>query len=175
MHHPNGWKTPTEDYVKEVMDTNELIRSNLFRPPYGKITSSQAARIREELGRRNKGIGALGLGIRDWELGNTNSDMINSGLENNDVRTPSTNQTSDISPDSYRDPQIKIIMWSVITGDFDTKVDGETCYKRMVQYTKPGSIIVFHDSEKAYPRLKVALPKTLEWIKQNGFKPALIM
>jgi peptidoglycan/xylan/chitin deacetylase (PgdA/CDA1 family) len=165
MHHPNGWQTSTEDYVKEVMDTNELIHSNLFRPPYGKITSSQAERIREELGRRNSE-----LGIRDSELGNTNPEKLNTEFKKNKESKIFKNPTSEIG---Y--PEIKIIMWSVITGDFDTKVDGEICFKRMVQYTKPGSIIVFHDSEKAFPRLQVALPKTLEWIKQNGFKPALIM
>jgi hypothetical protein len=65
-------------------------------------------------------------------------------------------------------------MWSVIAGDFDEKIDGDVCYSHILKYTTPGSIIVFHDSYRAFPRLKVALPKTLEWLKQQGFRTEVI-
>lgn len=77
-------------------------------------------------------------------------------------------------PAAQKPHPFKIIMWSVIAGDFDEKIDGNTCFKHIVKYTKPGSIIVFHDSLRAYPRLKVALPKTLEWLQQQGFRAALL-
>ena len=41
FNHENGWKTQTNDYVKSFQDANELIHSNLFRPPHGKIKRSQ--------------------------------------------------------------------------------------------------------------------------------------
>ncbi len=123
MNHANGWKTKDEDYLKEIEDANQLIRSDLFRPPYGRITRSQVNAIRH--------------------------------------------QASDIC-------KSKIIMWSVIAGDFDERIDGNKCFENIKRYTKPGGIIVFHDSEKAFPRLKTALPATLEWLSQQGFQTALL-
>ena len=61
-------------------------------------------------------------------------------------------------------------MWDILSGDFDTSIDGERCYKNVVKHVQPGSIIVFHDSVKAWPRLQVALPKTLEYLKEKGFR-----
>ncbi len=64
---------------------------------------------------------------------------------------------------------LEIIMWSVLSGDFDEQIDGEKCYKNVIKNIKPGSIIVFHDSAKALPRLQYALPKVLDWLNQKGF------
>ncbi len=63
----------------------------------------------------------------------------------------------------------KIIMWSVLSGDFDTEIDGERCFQNVIRKIKPGSIIVFHDSQKALPRLQYALPKLLQWMQENGY------
>lgn len=62
-----------------------------------------------------------------------------------------------------------IIMWDVVSGDFDLKLDGEACARNVIRTMRPGSIIVFHDSEKAWPRLKIALPLVLEEIKKRGW------
>lgn len=63
-----------------------------------------------------------------------------------------------------------IIMWDIISGDFDLKIDGEKVYQNVIKYVRSGSIIVFHDSVKAWPRLKEALPKTLQYLKEKGFR-----
>ncbi len=63
----------------------------------------------------------------------------------------------------------RIIMWSVLSADFDTRIDGEQCYQNVIKNTKPGSIIVFHDSTKAMPRMAYALPKVLQWLAGNGY------
>lgn len=63
-----------------------------------------------------------------------------------------------------------IIMWDILSGDFDASIDGERCHKNVIKHIQPGSIIVFHDSVKAWPRLQVALPKTLEYLKEKGFR-----
>ena len=63
-----------------------------------------------------------------------------------------------------------IIMWDIISGDFDTGIDGEQVFENVKKHIRPGSIIVFHDSVKAWPRLKVALPKTLDFLKEKGFR-----
>jgi peptidoglycan-N-acetylglucosamine deacetylase len=63
----------------------------------------------------------------------------------------------------------KIIMWDVLSGDFDVKTTPEKCLNNVLKNTKSGSIMVFHDSEKAALNLKYALPKAIEELKQKGF------
>ena len=65
--------------------------------------------------------------------------------------------------------EYKIIMWDVLSGDFDTNLNGEDCYKAVIDNVENGSIVVFHDSKKAAPRLKIALPKILKELSDKGF------
>jgi peptidoglycan/xylan/chitin deacetylase (PgdA/CDA1 family) len=115
--HVNGWKTETNSYIENIKDAASLIDSNLFRPPYGRITKKQ---------------------IRAIKL---NSDL----------------------------PQ-HIIMWDVLSGDFDLKIDGATCARNVIKNAGPGSIIVFHDSEKAWDRISIALPLVLDHFSKLGFR-----
>ncbi len=63
----------------------------------------------------------------------------------------------------------KIIMWDIISFDFDASISKEKCLENVLRNVQSGSIIVFHDSVKAEQNLKYVLPKTLEFLKQNGF------
>ena len=63
----------------------------------------------------------------------------------------------------------KIIMWDIISFDFDVAVSQKQCLENVLKNVKSGSIIVFHDSVKATQNLKYALPKTLEFFKEKGF------
>ncbi len=63
----------------------------------------------------------------------------------------------------------KIIMWDVLSVDFDITITPEQCLQNVLQNVKSGSIIVFHDSVKAFANLEYALPRTLEFLKQKGF------
>jgi peptidoglycan/xylan/chitin deacetylase (PgdA/CDA1 family) len=67
-------------------------------------------------------------------------------------------------------PLYKIIMWDIVSGDFDHKIDAKKCASNVVKNLRDGSIIVFHDSEKAYPRMKEALMRTLEEGKKRGYR-----
>lgn len=113
QHHLNGWKTNNENYLKDIRQAEKYIDADLFRPPYGRIKSSQAKEIRSHY---------------------------------------------------------KIIMWSVLSGDFDHTITKERCLKNVIDHTKPGSIVVFHDSEKALPHLQYALPEVLAFFKREGYK-----
>ncbi|MDB5249787.1 MAG: polysaccharide deacetylase [Segetibacter sp.] len=66
-------------------------------------------------------------------------------------------------------PSFNIIMWDVLSGDFDTSLSPVKCLLNVTSNTTAGSIIVFHDSEKAFPRLEYALPKALEFFTGKGF------
>lgn len=63
----------------------------------------------------------------------------------------------------------QIIMWDVLSGDFDTKLSKEKCLQNVLQNTQKGSIIVFHDSVKAAERMQYALPKVLNTFSKKGF------
>lgn len=63
-----------------------------------------------------------------------------------------------------------LVLWDVLSGDFDTRLDGETCLRNAISNVKPGSIIVFHDSLKAEERLRYALPRTLEHLGKQGYR-----
>jgi peptidoglycan-N-acetylglucosamine deacetylase len=115
MHHVNGWRTKDEVYIKDVTEAAALISSNLFRPPYGRITKSQ----------------------------------INQLIAKN--------------------ASVKIIMWSVLAGDWDKKLTVEACLQKLKKNIDAGSIVVFHDSEKAYERLAYTLPKLLQYLSDKGY------
>jgi peptidoglycan/xylan/chitin deacetylase (PgdA/CDA1 family) len=131
-NHLKGWNTSTEDYLNntalcntEILNIAPILersglkseicklQSKLFRPPYGKIKTSQSKKLRQ-------------LGY-------------------------------------------KIIMWDVLSADFDQTITPEKCLENILQQVHSGSIIVFHDSVKAFKNLEYTLPRTLEILKQRGF------
>ena len=63
----------------------------------------------------------------------------------------------------------KIMMWSILSGDFDKNISIETCLNNVIINTEKGAVIVFHDSEKAFKNLKYTLPKVLEYYRNKGF------
>jgi peptidoglycan/xylan/chitin deacetylase (PgdA/CDA1 family) len=115
FNHLNGWKTPDKKYLEDIKEAAELIDSNLFRPPYGKITKFQLKALQAE---------------------------------------------------KFK---LKTIMWNVLSGDFDENITPENCYLNVINNAAPGSIIIFHDSLKALPRLQYALPRMLEYFTEKGF------
>jgi peptidoglycan/xylan/chitin deacetylase (PgdA/CDA1 family) len=115
FNHLNGWKTDDELYLNDINKAMEYIDSNLFRPPYGRISRFQIQQL--------------------------------------------------LKP-KY---QMKMIMWSVLSGDFDRDISAEKCLNNVLLSTKAGSIIVFHDSEKAAEKMLYALPKVLEQFSKKGF------
>ena len=68
-----------------------------------------------------------------------------------------------------RSMNFKIIMWEIVSGDFDTTLTPQKCSEHVVLYSRPGSIIVFHDSANARERMQFALPKCLRYFSEQGF------
>ena len=112
FNHLNGWKTGNYSYYKNILKADRIIDSNLFRPPYGRITRQQVKSIKK---------------------------------------------------------RFKIIMWDVLSGDFDVNLSPERCLRNVIEASKPGSIIVFHDSQKAKENITGALPKVLKHFTERGF------
>jgi peptidoglycan/xylan/chitin deacetylase (PgdA/CDA1 family) len=65
--------------------------------------------------------------------------------------------------------QYDMIMWDVLSIDYNTTLDGDRVLQNVIRNVRPGSIIVFHDSEKASENLYFALPRTLEFLAEKGY------
>ena len=63
-----------------------------------------------------------------------------------------------------------IVMWDVLSADFDLSINNEDCLKNVMNHSKNGSIIVFHDSEKAAQKIRYVLPKILKHYTDLGFQ-----
>jgi peptidoglycan/xylan/chitin deacetylase (PgdA/CDA1 family) len=79
-----------------------------------------------------------------------------------------------LSQYSILNTQYSITMWDVLSGDFDHKLTGEQCFENCRKHAHPGSILVFHDSHKAYERLKICLPLVLKHFSSEGYTFAAI-
>ena len=64
----------------------------------------------------------------------------------------------------------KLIMWDVLSRDFDQKITKEQCLNNVIKYSKSGSIIVFHDSLKTIDNLTYVLPKVLDYYSKINYK-----
>ncbi len=62
------------------------------------------------------------------------------------------------------------VMWTVLSGDFDTGLSREKCLINVVKNTMEGSIVIFHDSAKAFERLEYVLPRVMEHFSAKGFQ-----
>lgn len=142
FNHLNGWKTDDETYLNNVLKCQELTQTLLFRPPFGRIKKSQVRSLKSE--------------VRKFNSQPTLSDFPTSRLPD---PQPATHNT-----------QLNIIMWDVLSADFDTTLSPEKCYHNVIKNTENGSIIVFHDSLKAFDRLHYALPKAIEYLINEGFQ-----
>lgn len=64
----------------------------------------------------------------------------------------------------------KVVMWDVITYDFDQQLTPDQCLRNAIKHSRNGSIVVFHDNIKAAPRLLYALPRAIEYWLEQGFE-----
>lgn len=118
-NHCSGWQTPNRAYFRSFLDaqTHLPLGTTQFRPPYGRITRSQADAISK---------------------------------------------------------RAEIVMWDVLSRDWDMKLDASDCLATLQRHTAAGSIVVFHDSVKAAPRMLACLPAYLQWLTKNGYSVQLL-
>ncbi|MET0635833.1 MAG: polysaccharide deacetylase family protein [Chitinophagaceae bacterium] len=70
---------------------------------------------------------------------------------------------------ALKKPNVKVVMWDVLSGDFDTSLTGEQCLRNIVLNIRPGSIVIMHDSQKAFERLSYLLPLLLVYLQKEGY------
>lgn len=104
---------------------------------------------------------------------------INSYLENTDKACRMMMNTNLFRPPhGYMSPKqyvelkkrYKIIMWDLVTRDYNRKFTGEQILQKVKKYVRNGSIITFHDSLKSEENIRYALPKAIEWLMEQGYE-----
>ena len=68
------------------------------------------------------------------------------------------------------DKQYRIIMWDLVTRDYDSRLTGEQVLSKVRRYVRNGSIITFHDSLRSIENLRYALPRAIEWLLSQGYE-----
>ena len=69
---------------------------------------------------------------------------------------------------------IPVIMWTLLSCDYDPRLNCDNALATLKNKIKPGSIVVFHDSQKAFPQLQQLLPAFLDFLVNQGFKMGLL-
>lgn len=64
----------------------------------------------------------------------------------------------------------RIIMWDLVTRDYNPKLNGEQVLRKVRKYARNGSIITFHDSLRSVDNLRYALPRAIEWLQGEGYE-----
>lgn len=113
FNHLNGWNTPVDEYVDNIDKCAELVDSDLFRPPYGKISRKQLQHLAGKY---------------------------------------------------------SVVMWDILSGDFDPSLSRTSCLNNVIRNTVPGSIIVFHDNIKSFDKLEYVLPRVLDHFTGSNYK-----
>lgn len=156
--HLKGWATNDDNYIDNFNKCQTLTQSNLFRPPYGRIKRSQIFKIQN-------------LKLKNQNLKNVESENLNVINQNPDTIIYQTETIKiPVYQSKIKHQKSQIIMWDVLSGDFDTTLKPEKCLQNVLKHTQNGSIVVFHDSLKAWDRLQYVLPKALEYWDKKGFK-----
>lgn len=68
----------------------------------------------------------------------------------------------------------EIVMWDILSADFDHSISPQQCLDNVIKNIQSGSVVIFHDSVKGFRNLEYVLPKTLEFLKENGYECAAI-
>lgn len=136
-HHLNGWKTQTSEYIDNVNLAESVLHNQTLNP----------------------------------EPRTNNSEL---QTPNSELRTPyyklfrpPYGKIKNSQAKQLKNKGFKIVVWDVLSGDYDDKFSAEDCYKNVIDYAEAGSTIVFHDSKKAFKNLKATLPKVLKYYSEK--------
>lgn len=68
----------------------------------------------------------------------------------------------------------ELAMWTVLVYDFDPALNADECLRQVIRYTRPGRIVLFHDSIKASRLLRAVLPRYLDYLRGQGWRSAAL-
>jgi len=141
FNHLNGWKTKVSEYIKNV-----------------DLAEAEATKWNEKLKIKNLSSTAP----PDGRAGSAKG-------EQSLFRPPYGKMTAKQSK-ILQERGYKIIMWDILSADYNAAISEEKCLQNVLRSIAPGSIVVFHDSFKAEKNLRYALPRVLDFISKKGWK-----
>lgn len=100
---------------------------------------------------------------------NTITKILNSEFENLNLFRPPYGKLKPKQGRIITELGYKIVMWDVLSFDWDKDVSQEKCFQNVISKASNGSIVVFHDSKKAAKNMQYALPKVLEYFSEKGY------
>lgn len=71
---------------------------------------------------------------------------------------------------AFLERHFRIIMWDVLSGDYDADISPEQCLQNVLDNAQPGSIVLMHDSLKAGRNVRFALPRVLAYFAGEGYR-----
>ena len=142
FNHLNGWKTNVSEYVKNVI-----------------LSEAEANKWKEKSPIKN----LSSIAPPDGRAGSAKED--HQSLFRPPYGKITSKQSKTLQKRGY-----KIIMWDILSADYNTSISKEKCLQNVLKSIEPGSIVVFHDSFKAEKNLRYALPKVLDFISKKGWK-----
>ena len=149
FNHLNGWKTATDTYVDNFVSCEVAID----KMRVGEAQNSHS---------QNSMNSSANVTVENIEIKNQKSKI--SKLFRPPYGKMKYSQSTAIRKLGYQ-----IVMWDVLSADFDTAVSKEKCLENVLRNIRSGSIVIFHDSQKAYPNLKYVLPRVLEFFKEKKY------
>ena len=117
FNHIRGFEFLTPNYMANAEKANELLKTDLFRPPHGHMRWMQYMALKH---------------------------------------------------------RYKIVMWDLVTRDYSKKLRGPQVLASVMRYARNGSIISFHDSIKSWENIQYALPKSIEFLLEEGYEFKLL-
>lgn len=141
-NHLNGWKTSASNYLENIRAAEEMM--------------SVTREVMSEKGKGNKKEPAT----LNPELSTPNFSLFR----------PPFGKIKNSQARMAIDGGYKIVMWDVLSGDYDRKLTHAECFSNVIDNAVEGSTIVFHDSKKACGNLREILPQVLNYYKERGYK-----
>ena len=148
-NHLNGWKTNVSEYVKNVT-----------------LSEAEASKWREKSTINNQQSKIKNLSSAAPPDGRA----VSAKEDRQSLFRPPYGKITTKQSKILQDRGYKIIMWDILSADYNISVSEEKCLQNVLKNIAPGSIVVFHDSLKAEKNLRYALPKVLDFIVNKGWK-----
>lgn len=153
FNHLNGWKTPTDIYIENILLADNAIK----KYSESKLPPTQAGGKTDKFIANNK-----------LEKSGFNPQRTMEGSQK--LFRPPFGKITPIQIKKLENKNYKIVMWDVISEDYDQDKTADSCFKDVKKFSKPGSIVVFHDSLKAYGNLEKVLPAVLKYFSEKGYE-----
>ena len=149
FNHLNGTKTETAEYVENV----EKAQRQMLEDGWRKMEDGRWKMVDGKWKREDGG----------WKMDNSTIKDQESAISNQQsLFRPPYGKITSRQANLLQKKGFKIVMWDIISYDYDANVSEKECLQNVTKNIKPGSIVVFHDSLKAEKNLRYVLPKVLE-------------